>query len=181
MNPSTLLDALAFAAEKHRYQRRKDAEASPYINHPIAVAHVLATEAHSVDEVTLVAALLHDTVEDTETTDDELRHRFGEEVAQIVAEVTDDKSLPKEERKKLQIRHAARASDRAKRLKMADKICNIRDITLHPPEDWSMDRRRDYLIWAEKVVAGCRGVDAGLEDAFDEAVRAARESLNLDA
>ena len=177
MNPSRLLEALAFAAEKHRDQRRKDAEASPYINHPIAVASVLAVEAQVTDESTLIAAILHDTVEDTETSVSELVRTFGDEVAQLVAEVTDDKSLPKQTRKELQVVHAAAASSGAKCLKMADKICNVRDVTAHPPGEWSLERRREYLNWAGRVVAGCRGVDARLEEIFDETLRDGWETL----
>lgn len=181
MNPSRLFEALAFAAEKHRAQRRKDADASPYINHPIAVASVLAVEAQIEDEVILLAAILHDTVEDTETSVSELVCQFGDEVAQLVTEVTDDKSLPKQERKDLQILHAAAASSSAKRLKMADKICNVRDVTAHPPGGWSRERRCEYLRWAGRVVSGCRGVDARLEQIFDETLRDGWETLGGDA
>ena len=171
----------AFAADKHRDQRRKDAEGSPYINHPIAVARVLAVEAQVTDDAVLIAAVLHDTVEDTETAASDIARLFGEEVAQLVAEVTDDKSLPKQVRKDLQVHHAPMASTGAKRLKMADKICNVRDVTAHPPDSWSLDRRREYLRWAERVVAGCRGVDARLEHIFDETMRDGWESLGVDA
>jgi len=175
------LRALGFAAEKHRNQRRKDADASPYINHPIAVAAVLATEAGVTDEATLLAALLHDTVEDTETNLQELEQLFGAEVAALVGEMSDDKSLPKEMRKQLQVEHAPGASPKAKRLKIADKICNIRDVAENPPARWSLDRRRGYLDWAERVVAGCRGNDSGLEALFDRALRDARIRLGVDA
>ena len=175
------LHALKFAAEKHRNQRRKDADASPYINHPIAVAAVLATEAGVTDEATLLAALLHDTVEDTETTVQELQQLFGPEVAALVGEMSDDKSLPKETRKRLQVEHAPGASPKAKRLKIADKICNVRDVAENPPASWSLERRREYLDWAERVVAGCRETDSGLEALFDRAVRDARIRLGVDA
>jgi guanosine-3',5'-bis(diphosphate) 3'-pyrophosphohydrolase len=177
LNPAHLLKAIAFAADKHRGQRRKDAEASPYINHPIAVATVLAVEGEVSDEVTLLAAALHDTVEDTQTTFKEIEERFGPEVAGLVRELTDDKSLDKKERKRLQIEHAPQSSSRAKQLKIADKICNIRDITVSPPADWSLDRRSKYLTWSEEVVAGCRNVNAKLDQAFDRAITHAREVL----
>ena len=177
MNPAQLLKAIAFAADKHSRQRRKDAEASPYINHPIAVATVLAAEGEVSDEVTLLAAALHDTVEDTQTTFVELEEHFGPEVTGLVRELTDDKSLDKMERKRLQIEHAAQASSRAKQLKIADKICNIRDITVSPPADWSLERRRKYLTWSEEVVAGCRHVNSKLDQAFDQAIAQAREVL----
>jgi guanosine-3',5'-bis(diphosphate) 3'-pyrophosphohydrolase len=181
MDPAALLRALAFAASKHRHQRRKDAHASPYINHPIAVASVLAVEAGIRDETILLAAVLHDTVEDTETTVEELREQFGDAVAQLVAELTDDKSLPKDVRKQLQIEHAAAASRDAKQLKLADKICNVRDVTATPPENWSMQRRREYLDWAERVVVGCRGANPTLEAIFDRALQAGRERLGTGA
>ena len=128
-----ILAAIAFAADKHRNQRRKDAAASPYINHPIALANVLVNEAGIVDERVLIAAILHDTVEDTETTAQELVRHFGQEIADIVLEVTDDKSLLKAERKQQQIDHAPTISRRAKLVKLADKICNLRDLANSPP------------------------------------------------
>src|SRR5713101_8757667 len=123
-----LLKALAFAAHKHRDQRRKDAQASPYINHPIALADVLVNEGGVTDVEVLCAALLHDTVEDTATTHEELANAFGSRIARIVAEVTDDKTLPKAERKRLQIEHAPSISREAKLVKLADKLCNLRDV-----------------------------------------------------
>ncbi len=134
MDAAPLLRALSFASVKHRNQRRKDAESSPYINHPIAVASVLSTECGVADEQLLVAAILHDTVEDTETTFEEIKEHFGVSVMHLVRELTDDKTLPKEERKRLQIEHARSASPAAKQLKIADKICNIRDISANPPK-----------------------------------------------
>ena len=166
-----LLDALAFAADKHRNQRRKDAEASPYINHPIALADVLANEGGVTDENVLIAAILHDTIEDTETSADELRTHFGEAVTAIVLEVTDDKSLPKAERKRLQVEHAPHASREAKLVKLADKICNLRDIKAHPPRDWTLERRREYFDWALSVVDEIRGTNARLERKFDDVFR----------
>lgn len=177
MNPAQLLKAIAFAADKHRAQRRKNAEASPYINHPIAVATLLAAEGDVSDEVMLIAAALHDTVEDTQTTIRELEEHFGSEVAGLVDELTDDKSLEKAERKQLQIDHARNSSLRAKQLKLADKICNVRDITDTPPAHWPLQRRRDYLTWSEQVVAGCRGVNAKLDQAFDQAIGRAKNML----
>jgi guanosine-3',5'-bis(diphosphate) 3'-pyrophosphohydrolase len=177
LNSTQLLKAIAFAADKHRHQRRKDAEASPYINHPIAVATVLAAEGDVFDEVMLIAAALHDTVEDTQTTFGELEEHFGSEVASLVRELTDDKSLEKGERKLLQIEHAKNSSIRAKQLKIADKICNVRDITVSPPADWPLLRRRDYLTWSEQVVSGCRGVNAKLDQAFDQAISRAKSVL----
>jgi len=164
-----LLKALAFAAHKHRDQRRKDAEASPYINHPIALADVLVNEGGITDVEVLCAALLHDTVEDTATTHEELLNAFGSRVARIVAEVTDDKALAKAERKRLQIEHAPGLSAEAKLVKLADKICNLRDVAERPPAKWDLERRREYFDWAKRVVAGVRGVQPRLEAAFDAA------------
>lgn len=171
VNPSLvkLVDALAFAAERHSGQRRKDEAASPYINHPIAVLRVLAFEAAVDDADVLCAAVLHDTIEDTDTTGAELEQLFGARVARIVLDVTDDKSLPKHERKELQVLHAAGLPRDAALVKIADKICNLRDIARVPPPDWPLDRRREYFDWARRVVDGLRGTHAGLEVAFDEA------------
>ncbi|MEO8718590.1 MAG: HD domain-containing protein [Burkholderiales bacterium] len=166
-----LVDAVAFAAYKHRRQRRKDKDASPYINHPIALARVLSVEAGLSDPLLLVAAVLHDTIEDTETTLEELKERFGRTVAAVVMEVTDDKTLPKTERKRLQIEHAAHISRRAKLVKLADKICNVRDVADSPPHEWPLERRREYFDWSKSVVARMRGTNRKLERLFDEAYR----------
>lgn len=163
-----IVAAIAFAARKHRDQRRKDAAASPYINHPIALANVLANEGGIDDERVLVAAILHDTIEDTETTQQELLREFGQEIASIVMEVTDDKALPKAERKQLQIEHAASISRRAKLVKLADKICNLRDVAGSPPADWPVERRQEYFDWAKAVIDGLRGANPSLEHIFDE-------------
>jgi guanosine-3',5'-bis(diphosphate) 3'-pyrophosphohydrolase len=172
MNPKDaelLIDALAFAALKHRDQRRKDPEASPYINHPIALSRVLSVEAGLHDARLLAAAVLHDTLEDTQTTFEELRERFGKTVATIVREVSDDKTLPKADRKRLQIEHAEHLSHPARLVKLADKICNIRDIAANPPRDWTLQRRREYFDWAKEVIDRIRGTNKTLENLFDEA------------
>jgi guanosine-3',5'-bis(diphosphate) 3'-pyrophosphohydrolase len=155
-----------FAAERHRNQRRKDAEASPYINHPIALAHLLATVGKEDDLDVLRAAVLHDTIEDTETSEAELRQRFGDVVADIVAEVTDDKSLPKQRRKELQIEHAPDKSRGAALVKLADKTCNLRDIAATPPADWSITRRQEYFDWAKRVVDALPRVNQAMLAAF---------------
>lgn len=176
-----LLRAVGFAAEKHRHQRRKDGEKSPYINHPIAVAEALAAVGGVLDLATLQAAVLHDTIEDTETTPAELEEAFGPEVRDLVVEVTDDKALPKAERKRLQIEHAAHLSARARMIKTADKICNVRDVTHEPPEEWSRQQRIEYLEWAARVVEGCRGANENLERYFDEVLERGRELLSSGA
>lgn len=174
MNPDLVLvlDAAAFAADKHRRQRRKDAEATPYINHPLTLATILAREGGVADPEVIAAALLHDTVEDTQTTPDELEERFGANVAGMVAEVTDHKSLTKAERKQLQIVRAAHKSPGARLVKLADKIANLRDIAASPPADWDQARKAEYAAWASKVVAGMRGTNPALEAAFDAAAAA---------
>ena len=164
---SEFVKAAAFAADKHRNQRRKDADASPYINHPIALANVLVNEGGVEDMTVLCAAVLHDTVEDTETTVEELQAHFGPKVASVVMEVTDDKSLDKATRKQNQVDHAPHISSEAKLVKLADKICNLRDILASPPAGWSPQRKQDYFDWASKVVGGVRGVNPRLEAAFD--------------
>ena len=161
--------ALDFAARKHRDQRRKDAKATPYINHPIQLAEALVNEAGVRDPVVLAAAILHDTIEDTETTADELCAEFGDEIASIVEEVTDDKNLKKEVRKRLQIEHAAALTPRARLVKLADKTCNLRDMDCHPPAEWSEQRRREYFDWAAAVIDEIRGTHPVLEKLFDEA------------
>ena len=162
-----LFNVLAFAAHKHRAQRRKDKDASPYINHPIALADVLANEGGVDDPVVLCAAVLHDTIEDTETTCEELQQRFGKEIADVVMEVTDDKNLDKAERKALQVAHAHKLSQRARLVKLADKISNLRDIASNPPATWPLERKQEYYEWAKRVIDGLRGAHAGLERIFD--------------
>ena len=171
-----IIRAIAFAADKHRDQRRKDVNASPYINHPIALANVLANEAGVDDERVLVAAVLHDTIEDTETSEQELVRVFGQDIAAIVLEVTDDKALPKAERKRLQVENAPDISRRAKLVKLADKICNLRDLLASPPVHWPLQRQQAYFDWSAQVIAGLRGVHAPLEALFD-AVYARRRDL----
>ncbi|WP_344707157.1 HD domain-containing protein [Sphingomonas swuensis] len=177
-NPAlvTILDAADFAAHKHRNQRRKGAEASPYINHPLALARTLAS-AGITETTVLCAALLHDAVEDTETSFGELEERFGQQIASIVREVTDDKSILKSERKRLQVETAPKKSREAKLVKLADKISNLRDILSDPPTDWPTERKLDYFEWAGKVVHGCRGTHAELETEFDALLAAGRQKF----
>ncbi|MFZ5919530.1 MAG: HD domain-containing protein [Chloroflexota bacterium] len=178
-NIGQLLKAIRFAAEKHRNQRRKDNDHSPYINHPIQVAETLWEVGGVRDPSTLVAAVLHDTLEDTDTSPEEIRQRFGQEVLDLVLEVSDDKRLPKAERKRLQILHAPGISPRAKNIKLADKICNIRDLIDTPPADWPVRRQREYLRWAGKVVAGLRGTNLALEELFDKELNRGKEKIKV--
>jgi len=140
-----LLQALAFSAHKHKDQRRKDVDSSPYINHPISLASILCNEGHVTDIDVICGALLHDTVEDTDTTAAELEDRFGPIIRDIVMDVTDDKTLDKPDRKRLQIEHAAHISEQAKLVKLADKISNLRDVAENPPPAWSLERRQGYF------------------------------------
>lgn len=165
-----VVDAATFAADRHRNQRRKDADATPYINHPLQLAHVLMAEGDVDDVATIVAAILHDTIEDTKTTREEIATRFGEEIASVVMEVTDDKSIrDKAVRKQLQVEHAPHLSPRARAVKLADKICNLRDVADSPPSGWELARRQEYFDWAKRVIDGLRGSYPKLERAFDEA------------
>ena len=162
-----ILSAAGFAARKHSTQRRKDVEASPYINHPLGVAELLTSIGGVEDTDVLCAALLHDTVEDTETTLEELEREFGPTISNIVSEVSDDKSLPKLERKRQQVEKASKISHQAKLVKLADKICNLRDIATTPPVDWGLSRRQEYFEWAKEVVDLMRGTNLDLETTFD--------------
>lgn len=171
---AVILVALKFSAQRHRDQRRKDAVQTPYINHPIEVADLLWRVGKVHDLRALVAALLHDIIEDTETSPGEIERSFGGEVLSLVLEVSDDKRLPKAIRKSLQIRHAPNLSLHAKAIKLADKICNTLDITHSPPHDWPVERRLEYLDWTEKVVDGLRGGNAALESLYDRVLAEGR-------
>ncbi len=172
-----LLKALHFAADKHRDQRRKNVEASPYINHPIEVAELLARVGGVSDLVTLQGAILHDTIEDTDTTPEELEQVFGPEVRGVVEEVTDDKNLPKSDRKRLQIEHAPHISERARLIKLADKISNVRSVTETPPANWPLVRRQEYLDWTEQVCSGLRGCNPELEKLYWDLLAQGRRVL----
>ena len=175
---NNLLHAASFAAQRHTGQTRKGERGEPYINHPLEVANLIANIGGVDDVDILMAAILHDTVEDCGVTGEEISTLFGESVAGYVLEVTDDKSLPKAERKRLQVEHAPHLSQGAKTVKLADKISNINDITNSPPADWTIERRREYIEWGVSVVAGLRGVNEGLEAHFDSLVSRARATLS---
>ena len=183
-----ILKALEFAAGRHRTQLRKGSDRTPYINHPIQVASLLANDAGETDPVLLVAAILHDVIEDTVDSVQErdqliscISRIFGEEILVLTLEVTDDKTLEKKERKRLQVENASHKSVNAKKLKIADKIMNLRDIAENPPEGWQLQRISDYFDWAENVVAGLRGVNAKLEELFDQSLAKGRSRYGLDA
>jgi guanosine-3',5'-bis(diphosphate) 3'-pyrophosphohydrolase len=172
-----ILRAIDFAARKHRDQRRKDEEASPYINHPISVSLLLAEIGGIADAEILSAAILHDTLEDTATTPEELEAVFGIRIRKLVEEVTDDKRLPKARRKELQIEHASQLSADAVLIKLGDKISNVLDVTNSPPADWNIQRRREYLDWAEAVIKNCRKINAALEQRFSHVLAEGRRVL----
>jgi guanosine-3',5'-bis(diphosphate) 3'-pyrophosphohydrolase len=174
-----ILSATRFAIEKHRGQVRKDQRGSPYVTHPLTVAQLLWEIGGVRATDTLTAAILHDTLEDTPTSKEELRQGFGEQVLLIVLEVTDDKSLPKLERKRRQVRHAPVLSDPAKLIKFGDKLANCHDILESPPADWDLARRRNYVQWAADVLFTIRGVNPPLESAFDAVLREAEKQLRF--
>jgi (p)ppGpp synthase/HD superfamily hydrolase len=163
--------ALDYAARKHVGQRRKGEAKEPYVNHLAEVAYLLAEATGGNDTDLVIAGLLHDCIEDQGVKYEELVELFGTDVAGLVRDVTDDKTLLKAERKRLQVEHAPHKSDRAKMLKIADKTSNLRAIAVSPPSGWDEQRKRDYYAWAQAVVAGCRGANAFLEAKFDEAYR----------
>jgi (p)ppGpp synthase/HD superfamily hydrolase len=181
---AVVMRAAVFAGRVHAGHRRKGDAQEPYVNHVLEVALILAT--HGAPLPAIVAALLHDTVEDSDTDPEpttlgDLLAEFGEVVAGIVAEVSDDKSLPKETRKALQIRHAPKASDASKHVKLADKISNLRAITASPPKGWDHARRVEYLGWAGRVAAGLKGVNPALDKLFDATYREAMVALAAEA
>jgi GTP diphosphokinase / guanosine-3',5'-bis(diphosphate) 3'-diphosphatase len=169
--------ALTFATDKHQTQKRKGHDHLPYVNHLIHVTDLLWHVGGVRDVPTLLAALLHDTLEDTDTTPEEIEAVFGAHVLSIVQEVTDDKTLPKARRKQLQIEHAPHLSDAARQIKLADKIDNVYDVSHDPPDEWSHERQVAYLDWGEAVVAGLRGVNAALEARFDAVLHEGRERM----
>jgi len=175
MLENLLIKAGVYAAEKHKYQRRKGFNQVPYINHPLKVAKLLS-ECGENEESLLIAAILHDVVEDTDATVQDIAEQFNKEISELVMEVTDDKDLPYAVRKDLQVKGAPGLSEKAKKLKIADKTCNIRDI-LSYPLDWSTERKLSYLEWAKEVVDGCRDVNSELEKSFDETHQEGFEKL----
>lgn len=174
-----LFDAINFAICKHHNQIRKDQRGSPYITHPLSVAQAIY-EIGGVEETDiLVSAILHDTIEDTDTSEAEIKEKFGEYILAIILEVTDDKSLEKMERKRRQVAHAGGLSYAARIIKLADKLVNCRDVLLSPPKDWPLTRRQAYIQWAADVVYEIRGVNPALENAFDEMLQDAQTQLNF--
>jgi guanosine-3',5'-bis(diphosphate) 3'-pyrophosphohydrolase len=172
-----IFEALTYAAKMHSTQRRKDNRDTPYINHPIDVAKTLITVGGITDPNVIAAALLHDTVEDTEATVEDIDRLFGSTIRSLVMECTDDKSLPKEERKRLQVTNAPHKSESAKCIKLSDKISNVKDIGEYPPVLWSKQRLIDYLDWTEEVIKGLRGANKSLEELYDKTLEKSREKV----
>jgi guanosine-3',5'-bis(diphosphate) 3'-pyrophosphohydrolase len=163
---SKILEAAYFAAKKHTNQRRKNIEDTPYINHPVEVAFLLASVGGISDEDILSAALLHDTIEDTGTLAEDIKSQFGSIVLGYVQEVTDNKSLPSHERKKMQVKHAGMLSDGATLIKLADRISNLRSVASEPPRWWPAQRQIDYFEWSQKVFSNLRKINRPLELLF---------------
>jgi len=173
---SRLFSAISFAAEKHKKQHRKGRECIPYINHPIEVAQLLIDHGEADCEV-LMAAILHDTIEDTDTSSKEIEDHFGARVSELVLELSDDKNLTKKQRKLMQVKAAPLATRGAQAVKLADKIANVRDIAKSPPAGWTVERKQEYLEWAVAVVDGLRGVNPSLEELFDRQIELSRDAL----
>ena len=169
---SNLLCAIDLAALRHSAQQRKGPSGAPYINHLVEVATLLANEAGVQDRDTLIAAVLHDIIEDTPTTLDEVVERFGERVGEIVSALTDDKSLPKEERKRLVLVHLASADEAVKLIKLADLSSNVSSV----PVDWSHDRRQEYFHWASQAASLCAGISPALDELFLKRWQAAQQA-----
>jgi (p)ppGpp synthase/HD superfamily hydrolase len=172
----TILRAAGVAARWHSEQRRKGAAGEPYVNHLLEVAALVA-EADEGNSDLIVAALLHDAIEDQQITREKIAAEFGERVARLVEEATDDKSLPKPMRKQLQIETAPNKSRDAKLLKLADKISNLRSVAVSPPAHWPIERRREYVAWATSVAVGLVGISSWLDEQFEEARLLALQSI----
>ncbi len=174
---SLVFKAFSFAAEKHIGHRKRDQKSSPYINHPIKVADTLWNIGEVRDAITIISAILHDTLEHTDTTLRELGSNFGSEVSSVVKEVSDDMSLPEQLRKRLQIEHAPQLSERAKLIKLADKICNIHDKIHSPPKNWSLKKRKSYLDWTKEVVNNLQMKDSKLTLYYERLLKQGYEKL----
>lgn len=164
-----LIDAILYAASSHAGQLRKDC-VTPYINHPIEVMHLLVYTGGIEDHEILMAAVLHDVIEDTSVTAEDIAERFGKNVASVVLELTDDVTLPKEERKRLQLQNAGKLSHAARLIRISDKICNVYDMLYAPPGNWDLKRRKEYIEWANAVVKKIPGTNDGLESHFEELI-----------
>ena len=161
-----VLKAAFFSGEKHKKQRRRDADETPYINHPLEVAYILLEEGGITDAPTLAAALLHDTLEDTDTTREELAMIFGHEISNLVVELTDLDSVLPDQKKQRELERAYNLSDKAKRVKIADKTANIRDLATMPPKNWDIKRQIEYFNFAKKIAEATASASPELEKVF---------------
>ncbi len=174
-----VLKAADAAARWHAHQRRKGTAAEPYVNHLLEAASLVAEATGGEDPNLVAAALLHDAVEDQQISPALIADMWGEDVAGLVMEVTDDKSLDKATQKRLQVENAPHKSRRAKIIKLADKISNLRALAASPPSDWSVTRRLEYVTWARDVAKGLRGANPWLEAEFDKAANEAEAAIRL--
>lgn len=172
------LKALNFSAEQHKLQKRKGDNGVPYINHPIQVVALLSEYESETNYKLLTAAILHDVIEDTTVNKNDVKRYFGDEVANLVSEVTDNMLLPKQIRKSMQVKKAGDLSREAKLIKIADKTCNLKDI-VNLGDTWDVKRKKAYFEWAKKVVDQCRGVNSQLEEYFDKVYREGKEELRV--
>jgi (p)ppGpp synthase/HD superfamily hydrolase len=176
-----VLRAADAAARWHVHQRRKGAAEEPYINHLLEVASLVAAATEGKNPTVVIAALLHDAIEDQEVPRELIAREFGEDVATLVEEVTDDRQLDKQQRKRIQAETACKKTDDAKRIKLADKTSNLRAVTFSPPRDWSVKQRLEYVRWAKEVASGLQGVSLLLEQQFDRAAEEAERSIHVSA
>jgi HD domain len=174
----SVMRAADAAARWHVDQRRKGVAQEPYLNHLLEVASLVTDATNGTDSNATIAALLHDVVEDTKVTAKTISDEFGTHVAEIVLEVSDDKSLPKDERKRLQVENAPKKSREAKLIKLADKTSNLRAVANSPATNWSAERRLEYVVWSKRVVAGLRGTSPWLEGQFDDAADQAVQAIS---
>jgi guanosine-3',5'-bis(diphosphate) 3'-pyrophosphohydrolase len=172
-----IFDALQFSADKHRKLKRKNKHATPYINHPIDVARILVTVGGVNDTDIICAALLHDTIEDTQTTEKEIEDIFGTKVKDYVVELTDNMELSADRRKEMQAKSFPHKSTGAKLIKLCDKISNVSDVIHDPPVFWTHSRRLRYLDSAEQLLDAIRGTNENLERKLDEIIAEGREFI----
>lgn len=175
-----IIEAIEFSAQKHQFQTRKDPDSTPYIIHPIGVANNLLTIGNVRDPDIIIGALLHDTVEDTNTTFEEIEEKFGSRVTGFVSEVTDNKLLPQQSRKQLQIEHAPHKSAGAAQIKLADKLYNLIDLAQSPPPGWEKARVNAYFTWGQAVVDNLPWVNKPLKKAIDEVIQRYRKDSSID-
>ena len=159
--------AEAYARQNHEGQFRKGEAQEPYVTHVAEVASRVARYGGS--ESAIAAAWLHDVVEDCDPEIEDIENLFGSKVAKIVAEVTDDKSLSKQDRKARQVKNAPYKSEEACLVKWADKICNLLSIANSPPP-WDKARKMEYIEWAREVASGLPYSTSTTRQEFEDAI-----------